>query len=73
VLRFDAAALYRALDAQHEDPQWTWPKLAAAIGGVPPSMLRHLADGGRASVPSIMRVIAWLDRPVADFTRPNQR
>jgi hypothetical protein len=72
VLRFDAAAIYRALDAEREDRQWTWQKLSATIGGVSPSMLRHLADGGRVSVPSIMRVIAWLDRPVADFIKPSR-
>jgi hypothetical protein len=73
VLRFDAAAIYRALDAQRDARQWTWPKLAAAIGGVSPSMLTHLANGGRVSMPSIVRIIGWLGRPVADFTRASQR
>ena len=73
VLRFDAAAIYRALNAERERRQWTWPELAAAIGGVSPAMLRHLRDGGRVSVPSIMRIIGWLERPAADFTRGCRR
>lgn len=70
VLRFDAAAIYAALEARRVANRWTWPQLAAAIGGVSASMLTHFATGGRVSVPSVIRVIAWLGRPVADFTRP---
>jgi uncharacterized protein YfiM (DUF2279 family) len=73
VLRFDARAIYAALDARRAANQWTWSQLAAAIGGVTTSMLIHLNNGGRVSMPTIMRVTVWLGQPVATFTRTSKR
>jgi len=72
VLRFDAAAIYDALDAQRVARDWTWQQLADAIGGVSASMLTRLAQGGRVSVPPIIRIVSWLGRPVAEFTRASK-
>jgi uncharacterized protein YfiM (DUF2279 family) len=73
VLRFDARAIYAALDTRRAANQWTWSQLAAAIGGVSASMLTHLDRGGRVSMPSIMRVVVWLGQPTASFTRASKQ
>jgi hypothetical protein len=72
VLRFDAAAIHAAVDAQRRARHLTWPQVAAAIGGVSTSMLMNLANGGRVGVPAIVGVIGWLEQPVARFTRASK-
>lgn len=72
VLRFDAVAVYEALDAARAAHDWTWQQLAAAIGGVSAAMLTRLAKGGRVSVPAIIWIIGWLGHPVAEFTRASK-
>ena len=68
VLRFDAKKLHSALEAQRIERQMTWAQVAREIG-VPPSSLPYLARGTRTGFPQVMRIVRWLDRPAAEFTR----
>ena len=69
ILRWDTRALYAALNAERDARGITWKEVAREIGGWTPSMLAHLAKGGRASFPGVMRVVRWLRRPATAFTR----
>jgi len=67
-LRFDAKKIYAALDARRLEREMTWAEVAKEIGTNSAS-LTHLAQGKRVGFPGIMRILKWLDRPAADFTR----
>ena len=70
VLRFDAKAIYSALDVRRRERQLTWPQVAKEVGGFTTvNTLTHLAKGGRVGFPHVMRVFRWLGRPAASFTR----
>lgn len=69
ILRWDTRALYAALDAQREARGMTWGAVAQAMGWPPTTRLTGLARGGRTTFPGVMRIVRWLDRPAADFTR----
>ncbi len=69
ILRFDAAALYAALDAQRLERALTWKQVASEIGGISAATLTQLAKGGRTGFPHVMRMTRWLGRPAAHFTR----
>ena len=73
ILRFDASAIYKALDAQRATRGLTWPEVAREIGGVAPAGLTRLANGGRVGFPEVMRIFRWLGRPAASFTREASR
>lgn len=67
VLRFDARALYAALDARRREGGMTWTQVAAAIGGTDAAGLTRLRRGGRVSFPQVMRLCGWLGEPAARF------
>ncbi|HKS95777.1 MAG TPA: hypothetical protein VJV74_06530 [Terriglobia bacterium] len=68
VLRFDTRKLHAALDAQRVERRMTWTQVARQVGlGV--SSLTHLSKGGRTGFPAVMRMVRWLSRPAAQFTR----
>lgn len=69
ILRFDTKALYSALNEQRHSRGMTWPEVAREIGGCTAGMLMHLAKGGRTGFPGVMRIVRWLDKPAAAFTR----
>jgi hypothetical protein len=69
VLRWDARALHGALDAERARRDSAWRDLAGEIGAVSSAALTGLANGGRCSFPGVMRIVSWLDRPAASFTR----
>ena len=68
-LRFDARALYSALDAWRAARGLTWREVAAASRVGSASGLTRLRAGGRVMFPEIMRVLAWLGAPAARFVR----
>ena len=68
-LRWDARALYAALDALRQARGMTWMGVAKEVGGVTPGMLTRLAKGGRTSFPVVMRMVRWLGQPAVTFTR----
>ena len=73
ILRFDTRKLYSALDAQRVDRGLTWKQVATEVGAGSAASLTRYAEGGRTSFPDVMRIAAWLGRPVAHFTRASSR
>lgn len=72
ILRFDTKKLHAALDAQRLKRKMTWAQVAKEVGlGV--SSLTHLSSGGRTAFPQVMRILRWLARPAAQFTRASER
>lgn len=69
VLRFDAQALYAALEAERAARGLTWRAVAAASGAESVGGLTRLRSGGRVMFPEVMRVLAWLGAPAARFVR----
>ncbi len=73
ILRWDTAALHRALDHARADECLSWTALADRIGGLSAAALTALAKGGRTHFPMVMRITGWLNRPAASFTRLSTR
>ncbi len=66
--RFDTHQLFIALDSHRLDRQITWKQVAIETRW-PVSGLKRLSHGGRTVFPAVMRLAAWLNQPVANFTR----
>lgn len=71
VLRFDTRTLYAALDAQRVERHMTWAQVAQEVG-LRVSSLTRLSKGGRTAFPPVMRMVAWVARPAAHFTRSSE-
>ena len=69
ILRWDTRALFDAVDSQRCGAGLTWAETADRIVGFTPSMLTNLSRGGRIGFPRVMRLVRWLGRPAAAFTR----
>lgn len=69
ILRLDTKKLHAAIDAQRRELGLTWAETARTIAGYTPNMLTNLAKGPRTGFPHVMRLVRWLNRPLADFTR----
>lgn len=69
ILRFDTAAIYAKLEIERDDRGLTRQQVADEIGGLNASSLTGMSKGGRTSFPKIMRILGWLGRPAASFTR----
>ena len=65
--RFNAAALYQALDAQRCARSMSWTQVANEIG-VSVSTLTNTKRGGRMEVDGMLAMVRWLDRTVESFT-----
>ena len=72
MIRFDAKALYRALDAQRRARRLTWRDVAAEIG-VSASTLTRTRMGGRMEVDGMLAMVGWLGVPVETFVRESSR
>jgi hypothetical protein len=66
--RFDARAIYTALDQRRRSLAMSWTDVASEIGGCTPAMLTWLAKGGRMDVRLVVTVSAWLGRTAESFT-----
>ena len=66
--RFDASALYAALDRRRQAEGLSWQQLGRVVGVSPATMTRMRA-GGRLEVDGMLAMVAWLGRPVEDFVR----
>jgi DNA-binding phage protein len=66
--RFDAMALYHALDARRAARDLTWTQVAAETG-VSTTTLRRTQQGGRLEVDGVLAMVGWLDQPVEAFVR----
>ena len=65
--RFNAVALYQALDAQRCARSMSWAQVANEIG-VSVSTLTHTKRGGRMEVDGVLAMVRWLNRTVESFT-----
>jgi hypothetical protein len=65
VIRFDARALYVALDEQRRAREMSWEQLAAAIG-VSAATITRTRIGGRLEVDGMLAMVSWLGVPVRD-------
>jgi len=72
MVRFDARALYEALDAQRAARGLTWADVARETG-VAVATLKRTADGGRLEVDGMLAMVTWLGRSVESFTRKSPR
>jgi DNA-binding phage protein len=66
--RFDAQALYAALDAQRCERGMSWRQVALEAG-VSASTLTRTKQGGRLEVDGMLAMVRWLGRTVESFTR----
>ena len=65
--RFNAQALYAALDAQRQSRGLSWRQAASEIG-VSPSTLTRTRLGGRMEVDGMLAMVRWLGQTVECFT-----
>lgn len=65
--RFNAAALYAALDAQRRERGMSWAQVGAEIG-VSASTLTRTRLGGRMEVDGMLAMVRWLGRTAESFT-----
>jgi len=65
--RFNAAALFAALDAQRRARGISWSRVAAEIG-VSVSTLTRTKLGGRMEVDGMVAMVRWLGRTAESFT-----
>ncbi len=70
--RFDARALYIALDAQRRTRGMSWRQVASETG-VSASTLTRTKLGGRLEVDGMLAMVRWLGRTVESFTRAATR
>ena len=68
MIRFDARALYDALDAQRAARGLAWSDVARETG-VAVATLKRTQTGGRLEVDGMLAMVAWLGRSVESFTR----
>jgi hypothetical protein len=66
--RFDAPALYAALDSQRRSRGMFWRQVALEIG-ISASTLTRTKQGGRLEVDGMLAMVRWLGRAVESFTR----
>jgi len=66
--RFDAAALFDALDAQRVARGLSWEQVAKEIG-VSAGTIKRTRDGGRMEVDGMLAMVGWLGVPVERFVR----
>ena len=68
MIRFDAKALYVALDEPRRTREMSWEQVAAAIG-VSAATITRTRIGGRLEVDGMLAMVSWLGVPVETFTR----
>lgn len=66
--RFDAKALYQALDSQRLARGMTWSEVGAQIG-VSPATISRTRTGGRMEVDGMLAMVHWLGEEVETFVR----
>jgi transcriptional regulator with XRE-family HTH domain len=66
--RFDAQALYAALDRQRLARGLSWQQVGAEIG-VSASTITRIRRGGRLEVDGMLAMVGWLGARVEDFVR----
>ena len=72
MLRFDAVALYDALDGQRTARGMTWAQVAVEIG-VSAATIKRTRAGGRMEVDGMLAMVRWLGVPIETFVRESTR
>jgi transcriptional regulator with XRE-family HTH domain len=72
MIRFDAAALYEALDRERNARRMTWDQVASEIG-VSTATIKRTRLGGRMEVDGMLAMVRWLDAPVEKFVRESRK
>ena len=68
IRRFDARALFAALDRQRVARGLTWREVAQETG-VSAATIQRTKGGGRMEVDGMLALVAWLQVPVETFVR----
>jgi hypothetical protein len=68
MVRFDSAALYRALNKQRLSRRLTWADVAREVG-VSAATMTRTKSGGRMEVDGMLAMVRWLGVPVETFVR----
>ena len=74
--RFDARALYAALDAERQARGLSWDQVAREVWPAGPwgaQQLKNLAKGGRGEVRSALAIVEWLGANIESFTKLTMR
>lgn len=66
--RFDAAALFEALDKQRASRELSWTQVASEIG-VSVETIKRTRTGGRMEVDGMLAMVGWLGVSVESFVR----
>ncbi len=66
--RFDAKALYDALDRERSARGLTWQQVAAETR-VSAGTIKRTREGGRMEVDGMLALVRWLGVPVETFVR----
>jgi hypothetical protein len=70
IWRVDAGVLHAHLSAAREARGLSWKAVASQLGEeISAASLTRLESGGRVSIQVLAAVAAWLDEPMAAFTR----
>ena len=64
--RFDAAALYAAMDSQRLARCMSWAEVSREIG-VSASTITRTRKGGRMEVDGMLAMVGWLNEQVESF------
>ena len=72
MIRFDAKALFVALDRQRMARGLSWAQVATETG-VSVSTMKRTRLGGRMEVDGVLALVGWLGRTVESFTRSTVR
>lgn len=68
--RFNAIALFEAMDAQRRSRGMSWAQVGAEIG-VSSSTLTRTKRGGRMEVDGMVAMVRWVGRTVESFVFGN--
>jgi transcriptional regulator with XRE-family HTH domain len=71
MMRFDAKALYHALDERRTARGLTWTQVAAETG-VSTVTVTRTREGGRLEVDGMLAMVSWLGVPVETFVRESK-
>jgi transcriptional regulator with XRE-family HTH domain len=69
--RFDAPALFAALDQQRTARGLTWDQVAREIG-VSAATIKRTQHVGRMEVDGMLAMVSWLGVPVETFVRDSE-
>jgi len=70
--RFDAAALFAALDQRRRERQLTWTHVAVETG-VSIATMKRTKGGGRMEVDGMLVLVGCLGVPIETFVRESER